>query len=527
LSEFFFGILLTFSALAVSSKEEHATRKAWLRHREARKMGSLIHGCRSARTLRVATWAMSAAIAAGCGGAESQPEAERAAASEAVTAPVVITSALHLSASRVASGETLSASVTYKNPGTRAVTLGAIVIAGRPPGGTHGGGPYDDFAPTQKNVTVAAGASLTVSASRAFTAADPLGTWESYPTYKDASGVWHDGPGVTFTVAPAYDGVRAAYPHAFVDSAGRVVRPRGFNVREVVYPKTNWTYSQANFATVKAAGFDTLRFALNWPDFEPTQGGWNATAWTLLSTALANAKAAGLNVILDPNHLKAEGNTPTWATGADSIEKTQRFAAPYLVKMAALVKAMPHVIAIDLTNEPYQKTLNQNRTLAMYETLIRAVRAVDANKILVLEPTWGNSSWKGADFSILTDRSNLVMSLHDYFAGGDDDGYGPTGLPAGYEVWDGTSGYPSPNRVQVENHVKVNLDILATIQMPLYIGEFGIGDGVANHDQWIQDHVSVYDVYGLSFTLWEWHSSGSMSATSGFAYKPWVPLLLQ
>src|SRR5438552_1169368 len=50
---------------------------------------------------------------------------------------------------------------------------------------------------------IAAGATVTLAASRAFTAADPTGSWYAYATYQDAGGVWNDGPSVNFTVAAA------------------------------------------------------------------------------------------------------------------------------------------------------------------------------------------------------------------------------------------------------------------------------------------------------------------------------------
>jgi len=42
------------------------------------------------------------------------------------------------------------------------------------------------------------GGSVTLTGSRAFTSADPAGTWESYATYQDAGAAWHDGPSLTF-----------------------------------------------------------------------------------------------------------------------------------------------------------------------------------------------------------------------------------------------------------------------------------------------------------------------------------------
>src|SRR5207247_4941732 len=94
-----------------------------------------------------------------------------------------------------------NATVTYKNGTGSAVTINDIVIAGRPPAGTNSGGPYADLSPESGLVTVAAGATVTLSASRTFTSSDPTGTWYAFATYQDSALVWHDGPNVNFTVS--------------------------------------------------------------------------------------------------------------------------------------------------------------------------------------------------------------------------------------------------------------------------------------------------------------------------------------
>src|SRR5205823_14366785 len=49
--------------------------------------------------------------------------------------------------------------------------------------------------------------------SRAFTGSDPMGQWYAFSTYKDAGGVWHDGPSVNFTVSqPAAGGLVISSP---------------------------------------------------------------------------------------------------------------------------------------------------------------------------------------------------------------------------------------------------------------------------------------------------------------------------
>jgi hypothetical protein len=68
-----------------------------------------------------------------------------------------------------------------------------IVIAGRPPGGTNQGGPYDDFGGVGQ-VTLAPGQTITVQRTRQFATTDPAGTWYAFVTVQTLDGVWHDDP---------------------------------------------------------------------------------------------------------------------------------------------------------------------------------------------------------------------------------------------------------------------------------------------------------------------------------------------
>src|SRR5438045_1569112 len=96
---------------------------------------------------------------------------------------VVITQQCSLSSSVISSGTTLTATGTLQNLGTSSVKLRDVVLAGRPPLGTHEGGPYDDFAPDTSG-NLGQGQSLTLTASRNFSAADPVGAWICFLTYE-------------------------------------------------------------------------------------------------------------------------------------------------------------------------------------------------------------------------------------------------------------------------------------------------------------------------------------------------------
>jgi hypothetical protein len=119
---------------------------------------------------------------------------------------LVIDGALALSTTSPRLGDTLTGAVTYRNCASAPVSVQDIVITSRPPNATHAGGPYDDFAPSRGAVTVPAGGSVIVSASRTLVTTDPGGNWIGYATYEDETGTWHDGPDVAFTVTTATGG---------------------------------------------------------------------------------------------------------------------------------------------------------------------------------------------------------------------------------------------------------------------------------------------------------------------------------
>lgn len=105
---------------------------------------------------------------------------------------VVVSAALKLDKTVVALGQMINGTVTYTNASKAPVTLRTVTIAARGPGATNSQGPYTDLTPSQTNVTLQPKGTVTVKASRIFSASDRTGKWRAYATYQDASGNWHD-----------------------------------------------------------------------------------------------------------------------------------------------------------------------------------------------------------------------------------------------------------------------------------------------------------------------------------------------
>jgi hypothetical protein len=309
------------------------------------------------------------------------------------------------------------------------------------------------------------------------------------------------------------------------------VRLVGVNVIPVFKGSPGRTWPRERYDQIRAKGFTAVRFVLYWDLMEPARGAFDATSEATLATAIARARSAGLRVVLDAVHLWGPGgfaDVPRWARTGDSVTTVQTNAGPYLQRLAARYRDEPAVAAYDLVNEFFRFPIDQNAVLRAYDALIARVRAVDPRKIVLIEPTYGDTSIAGklADFANLTHRTNVVWSIHDYFAGGDDDGYGADGRQAGRYAFDGRTGYPTPDPGALRAHLLVQLTKTRAARLPMWIGEFGIGDGAPGHDRWIADQTALFARYGLGHAWWEYHTSGPLSATTaGFRWKPWVDFL--
>jgi hypothetical protein len=319
---------------------------------------------------------------------------------------------------------------------------------------------------------------------------------------------------------------------AFVTPSGAPLDLRGVNIVPLGAEEPSRTLSGSHYTEIEREGFNAVRLVVYWDLLEPHRGRFDHVALHTLDRAIARAQASRLYVILDEIHLwgrRGMDGIPRWARRGDSVTSVLSNGGAYLRMLARRYREEPAVAGYDLVNEFHRYPIDQNSVLGAYNTLIRQVRAVDRNKIILIEPTYGDTSVAGAlaNFRILTERRNVVWSIHDYFAGGNADGYGADGGQAGNYTWDGRTGYAHPDPTELENHLLVQLRKMRAVRLPIWIGVFGIGAAAVNHDRWIADQVALFNKYGLGRMWWEYHTSSPFSATSDdYAWKRWTGLLL-
>lgn len=322
--------------------------------------------------------------------------------------------------------------------------------------------------------------------------------------------------------------------HAFVAPDGRPVTLNGINVIPVWGAGRARTWDPSQYRAIRRRGFDSVRFVLYWNEFEPRRGQYARARLAALDRAVADAAAVSLRVVLDMIHLWGPGGMraiPGWARTGDSVAAVQANAIPYLRMLARRYADDPAVVAYDPVNEPRRWPIDQNAVLAMYDRVIAAIRAVAPDKIVLVEPSYGDSSLapRCADLARLTYRRNIVVSVHDYFVGGDDDGFGADCAQAGRHSFDGRTGYAAPEPARLRAHLRAYLDALRPAGLPLEVGEFGMGFSAPNQRRWVRDSVSVFDSLGLSRAWWEFRASagrGRFSATDARGrWRPFVQLL--
>jgi endoglucanase len=344
----------------------------------------------------------------------------------------------------VHAGQTLGGTVTYRNCSSAAVSVQEARIAGRPPGGTHAGGPYEDFTPYQGPVTVPVGGTLTLAASRAFTGSDPTGAWVSYATYRDAGGVWHDGPEVGFDVDPA-GGVGVGGTPYPTGVAFRGINRAGLEygddwwgwTGQTYYDKPTHTEILNELTYLKAKGMNVIRLPVSWERLQhQLYGTLDAAYVTLMMDYIDTATAAGFTIVLDLhnysryaiNAYDAQGNqtsTYTQHTLYDGYLTLDHLRDVW-VKLTDLVLDNPNVI-LNLMNESHDFNRTSNGWFADINTLITAIRQTGATQLILVPNSrasdvthWFNSAPNGGDVDavaalVITDSANnYAYDMHAY-----------------------------------------------------------------------------------------------------------------
>ena len=348
---------------------------------------------------------------------------------------------------------------------------------------------------------------------------------------------------VVADVASDADGPDLPGPVGYATSADGVFDPAGRQIilRAVNFPKQD--YVAEDFARVAGWGVNTLRQLYFWADVEPVEGQIDWDFVEVLARQVALAKEHGLYVILDMHqHCYSVGflwGMPRWTCDESyyarcdewdcqsySAEPVQacfeRFwtsdelQAKYIAHMALLAERFadePTVIGFDVMNEPFclHAGLDGCGELlgGFYRRAADAIHAVAPGKLVVFEPSYVElagfeTSLTGLDFpGGVYGAHYYLMTVHD---GADYDGN------------------PGP----IADAIALRAAEARAMDVPLFIGEFGGMASVAGFDQYIDDHMDLFDQHlaGSAYWLYEFGDGFHMLDPEG-QERPFVDVFVR
>ena len=173
-------------------------------------------------------------------------------------------------------------------------------------------------------------------------------------------------------------------------------------------PGQNWggSYSEKDFATIRAEGFDHVRLPVGWhhyagpgPDFK-LSGEIFAKADFLVTNALNQHLAVIINI-----HHFNEFTT-------DPAGQTDKFLAIWR-QVAAHYAKLPETAAFELLNEPKDaaKTAVLN---PIYQRAIRVIRETNPRRAIFVGPGQWNNVAELRNLVLPADDDNLIVTVHCY-----------------------------------------------------------------------------------------------------------------
>jgi endo-1,4-beta-mannosidase len=288
-----------------------------------------------------------------------------------------------------------------------------------------------------------------------------------------------------------------------ITAAGRPIRLRGINWGWWHLQGT--VYSEADMQRVARWGANVIRLAFSDSDLEsdgPTAA-FKPEGFAQLDEVIQWARRYGVYVILDMHVVPGGQSTQPYTDhGRNSLwsdaTAQDRFNALW-AELARRYRDRPEVAAYDLLNEPDSTKKAPELLRAIDERVIKAIRAVDPNKIIVVGADRGSLPWGLVDGMKLPD-ANILYTFHWYVGTSSD--RTPIALePAAFAA-----------------KMSPAIDFAHKFNVPVWVGEFGCQAVDPKYQaQWVATSIAVFETEGFDWTYWNDKEVGS---SEGMGLQP-------
>ena len=338
---------------------------------------------------------------------------------------------------------------------------------------------------------------------------------------------------------PLYRGVhRPKTIRHITDKWGRVLILRGINSSnssKSAHDFMPWVKKKHVIQETKEFGFNVVRFLIFWAAIEPEKGVFDEEYLDRLAKRIKWYTDNGAYVFLDMHQdvygYSVRGNgAPPWATEVGPYKKYQhkkigkkwwlqninpavtraysnfwrykkyKYLQDHYIKawekVAKRFKGNPKVIGYDLMNEPHSPDITpffeKKRVKDFYHRVIRAIRKIDQDKWLFIEPrsfmvNFGLPSFLPKITDSRQGESRLVYAPHLY----------PLFLHEG-------TPYQTIDRKNISDWSINRTKELERLKTPLLVGEFGGSDNIPNLNSFLEEVTNMFDYMQAG---WTWYSN--------------------
>ncbi len=247
-------------------------------------------------------------------------------------------------------------------------------------------------------------------------------------------------------------------------------------------------------------GFNSIRLPMHYNLFtlpieeEPERGAntWLETGFRMVDDVLSWCKEYGIYLILDMHGAPGGQGKDTNISDYDpaklslweSADNQDKLVALW-VKLAERYANEPCIAAYDLINEPNWAFDGDNANgcadcqnaplWELYKRLIKAIREVDKNHMLILEGNCWCNNYNGLPSVKLWDN-NLCLQFHKYWS------------------------------MNTQAAIQFILDLRNSKNVPVWCGESG-----ENSNHWYADAVRLLEANGIGWSWWTWKKVGAVN----------------
>ncbi|AUW60024.1 glycoside hydrolase family 5 [Sphingobium sp. SCG-1] len=269
-----------------------------------------------------------------------------------------------------------------------------------------------------------------------------------------------------------------------------------------------------DFATIRAAGFDTVRLPVKYSVHTATTSPYavDPALMARVRQVVDAAVAADLNIIIDLHHYVDVQQSPA--------AERERFVAIWRQIAEAHRNDGPK-LWFELLNEPGYEFWNKASTWDIFTPAIREIRRTNPTRPIIVAGNYGSSVQSLATFDIAMDDPNLIPTFHFY------DPKEFTHQGAGWT----TINYPMGRPLQDSDRTSIDLAVSRvkdymnrTGRVP-FLGEYGAYDidgvNVADRVKYYGMVSSAFASIGVQSCAWSFTNGFSLYTKTG-----WVPGML-